>query len=153
MNVSVMQENLARGLGIVGRAVSSRATLPVLANVLLKTENAGLKLTATNLEIGINCWVPGKVEEEGVVPLVVELVDAGPFVVVEQALEDLFVGDPHRPRVHCLPLGPGEARASEVDADRVDCGQYGVVVVQQRPVPVPHDMRNHPPTLDAHPSG
>jgi DNA polymerase-3 subunit beta len=65
MNVSVMQENLARGLGVVSRAVSSRATLPVLANVLLKTENGGLKLTATNLEIGINCWVPGKVEEEG----------------------------------------------------------------------------------------
>jgi DNA polymerase-3 subunit beta len=65
MNVSVMQENLARGLGIVGRAVSSRATLPVLANVLLKTENSGLKLTATNLEIGINCWVPGKVADEG----------------------------------------------------------------------------------------
>ncbi|HEX9634718.1 MAG TPA: DNA polymerase III subunit beta [Candidatus Limnocylindria bacterium] len=65
MNVSVMQENLARGLSVVSRAVSSRATLPVLANVLLKTENNGLKLTATNLEIGINCWVPGKVEDEG----------------------------------------------------------------------------------------
>ncbi len=65
MNVSVMQENLARGLGVVSRAVSSRATLPVLANVLLKTEESGLKLTATNLEIGINCWVPGKVEESG----------------------------------------------------------------------------------------
>ena len=65
MNISVMQEHLARGLGIVSRAVSTRATLPVLANVLLKTENSGLKLTATNLEIGINCWVPGKVTEEG----------------------------------------------------------------------------------------
>ncbi len=65
MNVSVMQENLARGLGIVSRAVSSRATLPVLANVLLRTEDSGLKLTATNLEIGINCWVPGKVAEQG----------------------------------------------------------------------------------------
>src|SRR4026209_2170715 len=65
MNVSVMQENLARGLQPVSRGVSSRATLPVLANVLLKTENSGLKLTATNLEIGINCWVPGKVTEEG----------------------------------------------------------------------------------------
>ena len=65
MNISVMQENLARGLGVVSRAVSSRATLPVLANVLLKTEESGLKLTATNLEIGINCWVPGKVEAEG----------------------------------------------------------------------------------------
>ena len=65
MNVSVMQENLARGLSVVSRAVSSRATLPVLANVLLRTQDAGLKLTATNLEIGINCWVPGKVAEEG----------------------------------------------------------------------------------------
>ena len=43
-----MQENLARGLQVVSRAVSARNTLPVLANVLLKTEDAGLKLTATN---------------------------------------------------------------------------------------------------------
>ena len=55
MNVSVMQENLVRGLQTVSRAVSSRATLPVLANVLLKTENSGLKLTATNLEI-LSVW-------------------------------------------------------------------------------------------------
>jgi len=74
MNVSVMQENLARGLQIVSRAVSSRATLPVLANVLLKTENAGLKLTATNLEIGISCWVPGKVEDEGEITVPARLV-------------------------------------------------------------------------------
>lgn len=65
MKLSVMQENLARGLSVVSRAVSARSTLPVLANVLLKTEDAGLKLTATNLEIGITYWVPGKVEEDG----------------------------------------------------------------------------------------
>jgi DNA polymerase-3 subunit beta len=65
VKLSVMQENLARGLSIVSRAVSSRSTLPVLANVLLKTEDAGLKLTATNLEIGITYWVPGKVDEDG----------------------------------------------------------------------------------------
>src|SRR6266487_5651792 len=60
-----MQENLARGLSVVSRAVSNRSTLPVLANVLLKTEDAGLKLTATNLEIGITYWVPGKIEADG----------------------------------------------------------------------------------------
>ncbi len=60
-----MQENLARGLSLVSRAVSSRATLPVLANVLLKTQDGGLRLTATNLEIGISVWVPGKIETEG----------------------------------------------------------------------------------------
>jgi DNA polymerase III subunit beta len=65
VKLSVMQENLARGLSVVSRAVSSRSTLPVLANVLLKTEDAGLKLTATNLEIGITYWVPGKIESDG----------------------------------------------------------------------------------------
>ena len=65
MKLSVMQENLARGLQVVSRAVSSRSTLPVLANVLLRTEDAGLKLTATNLEIGITAWVPGKIDAEG----------------------------------------------------------------------------------------
>ena len=60
-----MQENLARGLSVVSRAVSSRSTLPVLANVLLKTEDAGLKLTATNLEIGITYWVPGRIDVDG----------------------------------------------------------------------------------------
>ncbi|CAN5210560.1 DNA polymerase III subunit beta [soil metagenome] len=65
MKLSVMQENLARGLQVVSRAVSGRSTLPVLANVLLKTEDAGLKLTATNLEIGITAWVPGRIDGEG----------------------------------------------------------------------------------------
>ena len=65
MKLSVMQENLARGLSVVSRAVSPRSTLPVLANVLLRTEDAGLKLTATNLEIGITFWVPGKIEQDG----------------------------------------------------------------------------------------
>lgn len=65
MKLTVMQENLARGLQVVGRAVSGRSTLPVLSNVLLRTEDAGLKLTATNLEIGISAWVAGKIDSEG----------------------------------------------------------------------------------------
>src|SRR5258708_8830900 len=60
-----MQENLARGLAVVSRAVSNRSTLPVLANVLLRTEDGGLRLTTTNLEIGLVYWVPGKVEVDG----------------------------------------------------------------------------------------
>ena len=65
MRVSCLQENLAKGLSIVGRAVASRSTLPVLSNVMLATDNGRLKLSATNLELGINCWVGAKVEEEG----------------------------------------------------------------------------------------
>ncbi|GAB4543268.1 MAG: DNA polymerase III subunit beta [Anaerolineae bacterium] len=65
MKVSCLQENLAKGLSIVGRAVASRSTLPVLSNVMLATDNGRLKLSATNLELGINCWVGAKVETEG----------------------------------------------------------------------------------------
>ena len=74
MKLSVMQENLARGLQIVSRAVSARSTLPVLANVLFRTEDAGLKLTATNLEIGITCWVPGKIDTDGAITVPARLI-------------------------------------------------------------------------------
>ncbi|MCB9419697.1 MAG: DNA polymerase III subunit beta [Ardenticatenaceae bacterium] len=69
MKVSCLQENLAKGLNIVGRAVSTRSTLPVLANVLLATDNGRLKLSATNLEIVITCWIGAKVEEEGAITI------------------------------------------------------------------------------------
>jgi DNA polymerase-3 subunit beta len=65
MKVSCLQENLAKGLALVGRAVATRSTLPVLANILLATDQGRLKLAATNLELGITCWIGAKVEEEG----------------------------------------------------------------------------------------
>lgn len=65
MKVTVLQENLAHGLSIVSRAVSPRSTLPVLANVLVATDEGRLRLSATNLEMGITCWIGAKVEEEG----------------------------------------------------------------------------------------
>src|SRR5438876_8076074 len=69
VKLSVMQENLARGLSVVSRAVSTRSTLPVLGNVLLRTEDAGLKLTATNLEIGVTYWVPAKIDSDGAITI------------------------------------------------------------------------------------
>jgi DNA polymerase-3 subunit beta len=65
VKVSCLQENLAKGLSIVGRAVATRSTLPVLSNVMLATDASRLKLSATNLEIGIVCWIGAKVEEDG----------------------------------------------------------------------------------------
>lgn len=65
MKCSVLQENLAHGLNIVSRAVSPRSTLPVLANVLVATDEGRLRLSATNLELGITCWIGAKIEEEG----------------------------------------------------------------------------------------
>ena len=65
MKVTVLQENLAHGLSIVSRAVSPRSTLPVLSNVLVATDEGRLRLSATNLELGITCWIGAKIEEEG----------------------------------------------------------------------------------------
>jgi DNA polymerase-3 subunit beta len=95
VKLSVMQENLARGLSVVSRAVSTRSTLPVLANVLLRTEDAGLKLTATNLEIGITYWVPGKIESDGATTV--------PAKLLTDLVNSLQGGD----RID-LELGPGE---------------------------------------------
>ena len=65
MKVTVLQENLARGLSIVSRAVSPRSTLPVLSNILIATDEGRLRLSATNLELGITCWIAARIDEEG----------------------------------------------------------------------------------------
>ncbi|MBM3122576.1 MAG: DNA polymerase III subunit beta [Chloroflexi bacterium] len=67
MKVSCLQENLSRGLSLVARAVATRSTLPVLGNVLLATDHGRLRLSATNLELGISCWIGAKIDEEGAI--------------------------------------------------------------------------------------
>ncbi len=67
MKVSCLQENLARGLSLVARAVATRSTLPVLGNVLLATDHGRLRLSATNLELGISCWIGAKVDDDGAI--------------------------------------------------------------------------------------
>lgn len=65
MQVEVTQENLSRALGVVGRVASGRTTLPILANILIEAGDSGLKLSTTNLEIGITHDISAKVEAKG----------------------------------------------------------------------------------------
>jgi len=65
MKLTITQAQLAYGLGIVSRAVSPRSTLPVLNNILIATDEGRLRLSATNLELGITCWIGAEIEEEG----------------------------------------------------------------------------------------
>jgi DNA polymerase-3 subunit beta len=65
MKTNVSQQQLAHGLGIVSRAVAARSTLPVLNNVLLATDEGRLRLSATNLEVGITCWIGAQIIEDG----------------------------------------------------------------------------------------
>jgi DNA polymerase-3 subunit beta len=92
VKVNCKQPELSRGLGIVSHAVSTRSTLPVLANILLTTDGGRLKLSATNLEIGITCWVDAEVMAPGAltVParLLTELVQTLPPENIELSLKD-----------------------------------------------------------------
>ena len=69
MKISCLQENLKYGLSVVGKAAATRTSLPITNNILLATENSRLRLTATNLEMAITCWVGAKVEKEGKVTI------------------------------------------------------------------------------------
>ena len=65
MKVTINHKNFKRALGMVEKIVSRNHSLPILNNILIKTENGRLKLSATNLEIGINCFIGVKIEESG----------------------------------------------------------------------------------------
>lgn len=101
MKLSITQENLAKALSVVGRVVSSRTSLPVLSNVLISTDGGRLKLAATNLEIGVNYWIGGSIEQEGsiTVPakLFSEFITALPPENIELSTNDqiLRVKSPH----------------------------------------------------------
>jgi DNA polymerase-3 subunit beta len=65
MKISCVRENLTRALGSLSRIVTTSNTLPILGNILIKTDQGRLKLSATDLEMGINYWIGASVEEEG----------------------------------------------------------------------------------------
>lgn len=113
MRVTCLQENLFKGLNIIGRAVASRTTLPITQNVLLETDESRLKLSATNLEIAVSTWVPGEIIEEGslTVParLLSEFVGALPNENVNLTSEV----DPYSLTVNCARF---DARIMGTDA-------------------------------------
>jgi DNA polymerase-3 subunit beta len=113
MKLSCTQENLNKGLNIVGRAVATRTTLPITNNVLLATDDGRLKLVATNLEMAITCWLGAKIEEEGTITvparLLTEFVSSLPNETINVQLS---------PQTKTLGLKCArfEARISGVDA-------------------------------------
>lgn len=92
MKLQVTQENLNRALNSVARVANSRNALPILANVLIKTTNNRLSLSATNLDIAITHYIGAKVSEEGsiTVParLMQDFVGSLPSGVIELELEE-----------------------------------------------------------------
>jgi len=92
MRLQVTQENLNKALSTVARVANARGTLPVLANVLIKTVNNRLAVAATNLDIAITQYIGAKVTEEGsiTVParLMQDFVNSLPGGVIDLKLDD-----------------------------------------------------------------
>ncbi len=73
MKLTVTQENLSRALSTVSRVASSRASLPILSNVLLKTSGNRLLVAATNLDIAITETIGAKITAEGSITVLARL--------------------------------------------------------------------------------
>jgi len=65
MKISCTQENLNQGLSIVSHIANKNSNLPILGNILIKVQDKIINLSATNLEIGIQVGIRGKIESEG----------------------------------------------------------------------------------------
>lgn len=65
MKITLNHEKLSKLLQYTSRAVSAKPNIPILSNVKLDVAKNDLKLSATNLDMGINVWIPGVVETEG----------------------------------------------------------------------------------------
>lgn len=69
MRFQCAQDQLLRGVQTVGRAISPRASMPILGNILLETGKNSVKMAATDLELGIECYIPAEVSRDGSVTI------------------------------------------------------------------------------------
>ena len=124
MKISCLQENLSRGLAVAGRAVASRATLPVTQNVLLAADQGMLRLSATNLEIAMTTWIGAMVEEEGSV------------TVPARVLTD-FVNSLGNDRID-IEMEPG-SRVLQIKSGRSQASINGTDASEFPPIPTVED--------------
>jgi DNA polymerase-3 subunit beta len=124
MKVSSLQENLSKGLAVVGRAVPARSTLPQASHVLLATDEGRLKLVATDLMIATTCWIGAQIEEEGSV------------TVPARLLTDFVSSLP--PDTVRLTVGD-RGRQLQVECARNDASIAGMDAADFPPVPAVED--------------
>jgi DNA polymerase III subunit beta len=65
MNFQITRQNLVQGLAAVSASIPSKTTLPVLSNILIETSPEGVRMSATDLDVGVRVRVPAEVKEAG----------------------------------------------------------------------------------------
>jgi len=93
MKITCTHENLKKGLSLASRVSSGNLTLPILNNILIRTDNGQLKISSTNLEVAVNTWIRCKIDEEGGISVpsktFSELINNLPAENIELHTEDL----------------------------------------------------------------
>ncbi|MDD5510426.1 MAG: DNA polymerase III subunit beta [Dehalococcoidales bacterium] len=120
MKLSCTKEKLDWGLGVVGKAVATRTTLPITQNILMSAEDGDLVLTATNLEMALVCRIGSDVKEKGA-------------ITIPARLFSEFIGSLSNDVVS-MELLPA-SRSLEVKCGRSDARFSGVDAKEFPPVP------------------
>lgn len=127
MKLTCTQENLIAGLTTVSRVSDKQATLPILSNILFRTKNNGLELSATNLELAIQTTIRAKIEVEGeftvnarlITDFVGTLEKENIIIELTDAKELLIQGENHQTLIHGLeasefPVIPEVAQGTSI---------------------------------------
>ena len=135
MKLSCLQENLKRGISIVSHAVPAKSTLPVLSNILLTTDGGRLRLQATNLEVGVTCWIGAKIDENGAITAPARLLSDFIGNLPNDTIN--FELDERTQTIH-LVCGRSEANIKGIEAEEFPT--LPVVQAEQPTVVIPPDM-------------
>lgn len=129
MKITILKENLKKGIGVVERIAQKSLSLPVLNNILIKSEKNLLSLTTTNLEVGIRWWALAKCEKPGgiIVPArlfsnFVNLLPDGPLELETEGLLLKIKNGKHQSRLkgfnpEDFPLLPQISQGESISLD------------------------------------
>jgi DNA polymerase-3 subunit beta len=69
MKLRIEKDILLNGIQTVQNVITTKATLPILSNILVETQQDNLRLTATDLDVGISCVIPVDIQEAGAITI------------------------------------------------------------------------------------
>lgn len=113
MKISCMKGKLMQGISNVSKAVSTKTTHPILSCIFIEAENGNIKLTANDMEIGIESYVEGTVIEEGKVAIEAKLLSdiVRSFRIVRYIWKQMKISRQlSNVRNHYLPLQENQER-------------------------------------------
>lgn len=93
MELTVTQENFARALSAVGRVASTKTQLPILSNILLRTDGNRLLIAATNLEIATTQYIGAKIAKPGAITVPARLISEFVSSLPKDTIELKVVGE------------------------------------------------------------